>query len=112
MEKYNEARSRILNYFNGSDEDWIDWRWQLRRRISTVDQLSQFVDLTDKEKEELYKISSHLRWALSPYYMALVMCDKPNGGVWLQSIPSYQEITDNNGSEDPMAEGWTSPLPV
>ncbi|MGB4042782.1 MAG: hypothetical protein WBK18_02670 [Thermacetogeniaceae bacterium] len=51
VEKYNEARSRILNYFNGSDEDWIDWRWQLRRRISTVDQLSQFVDLTDKEKE-------------------------------------------------------------
>ena len=111
VEKYNEARSRILNYFNASDEDWIDWRWQLRNRISTVEQLSQFVDLTNKEKEELHEISGQLRWALSPYYLALVMCDKPHGGVWLQSIPSYQEITDTNGSEDPMAEGWTSPAP-
>ncbi len=44
--------------------------------------------------------------------MALVMCDQPHGPLWKQSIPSLLEITDTNGSEDPMAESWTSPAPA
>lgn len=111
MDEYEAARSSILEALKASDADWDDWSWQLRNRINTVESLSRFVLLTDEEKEELDEVSQNLRWALSPYYMALVMCDKPHGGVWKQSIPSSLEITDTNGSEDPMAEGWTSPAP-
>ncbi|MDD2359712.1 MAG: glutamate 2,3-aminomutase [Syntrophaceticus schinkii] len=111
VDEYLAARSRILDALNASDEDWDDWRWQLRNRIDTVESLSRFVDLSDNEKEELDEVSSQLRWAISPYYMALVMCDKPHGGIWKQSIPCELEITDSYGSEDPMAEGWTSPAP-
>ena len=111
VEKYNEARSLILSNLGASGEDWDDWNWQLANRISTVDTLSHFVDLTGEEKDDLSGISQHLRWALSPYYMALVMCDQPHGGIWKQAIPSKLEITDTNGNDDPMAEGWTSPAP-
>ncbi len=110
-EDYAAARSSILEFFGAGDADWADWHWQLRHRIDTVESLAHFVELADKEKEELEKIGQSLRWALSPYYMALVMCDKPHGAVWKQSIPSLPEITDDKGSEDPMAEGWTSPAP-
>ena len=98
-DEYSTARSHILDALEASDADWDDWHWQLGNRINTVESLSRFVDLTDKEKQELKEVSSQLRWAISPYYMALVMCDKPHGSVWKQSIPSKLEITDNNGSE-------------
>ncbi|MGB4504057.1 MAG: lysine 2,3-aminomutase, partial [Syntrophaceticus sp.] len=111
VDEYETARSTIIKALGASDTDWDDWHWQLNNRINTVELLSLFVDLTDEEKEELNEVSQQLRWALSPYYMALVMCDKPHGGVWKQSIPSKLEITDTKGSEDPMAEGWTSPAP-
>lgn len=111
VNEYAAARSKILDVLDASDEDWSDWKWQLSNRIDHVEMLSNFVKLTDKERKEIKDVSQSLRWALSPYYMALVMCDEPHGGVWMQSIPSKLETTDTRGSEDPMAESWTSPAP-
>ncbi|HBI27645.1 MAG TPA: glutamate 2,3-aminomutase [Peptococcaceae bacterium] len=111
VNEYAAARSKILDVLGASDEDWSNWKWQLRNRIDNEEMLSHFVELTDKEREEISEVSQSLRWALSPYYMALVMCDKPHGSVWMQSIPSKLEVTDTHGSEDPMAESWTSPAP-
>jgi len=94
VDEYLTARTRILDALEASDADWGDWHWQLRNRIDTVDSLSRFVDLTDKEKEELNEVSSQLRWAISPYYMALVMCDKP------MAVPG----------SNPFPASWKSPI--
>ncbi len=110
--QYEQAREAILKAFEATEENWNDWHWQLRHRITEVDTLARFVPLSDQDREEIAAVSGHLRWAISPYYMALVMCDEPHGPLWRQSIPSVQEITDTNGSNDPMAESWTSPAPA
>lgn len=110
--RYEQAKDAILRFFGTTEEDWNDWQWQLRHRITQVETLAQFVHLNDQDREEITAVSGYLRWAISPYYMALVMCDEPHGPLWKQSIPSLPEITDTNGSEDPMAESWTSPAPA
>ncbi|HHW41322.1 MAG TPA: glutamate 2,3-aminomutase [Syntrophomonadaceae bacterium] len=110
--QYEQAREAILKAFEATEENWNDWHWQLRHRITEVDTLARFVSLSDQDREEIAAVSGHLRWAISPYYLALVMCDEPHGPLWRQSIPSVQEITDTNGSDDPMAESWTSPAPA
>lgn len=109
--EYERARSLILASLKAKEDDWNDWCWQLRSRVTDVHTLARYIDLSEEERDEISEVSRHLRWALSPYYLALVMCDEPHGALWKQSIPSILEITDTNGSEDPMAEKWTSPAP-
>lgn len=111
IDEYERARRRILDSLQAGEDDWNDWRWQLRHRVSDVETLSRYVELSKEEREEIAEVSKQFRWALSPYYLALVMADEPHGALWKQSIPSIQEVTDKNGSEDPMAEQWTSPAP-
>ncbi len=111
VNQYEQAREAILKAFGATEENWDGWHWQLKHRITHVDTLARFVPLSDQDREEIAAVSGYLRWAISPYYMALVMCDAPHGPLWRQSIPSVQEITDTHGSDDPMAESWTSPAP-
>lgn len=111
IDEYERERRRILDSLQAGENDWNDWRWQLRHRVSDVETLSRYVELSKEEREEIAEVSKQFRWALSPYYLALVMADEPHGALWKQSIPSIQEVTDKNGSEDPMAEQWTSPAP-
>ncbi|HAA89163.1 MAG: L-lysine 2,3-aminomutase KamA [Thermoanaerobacterales bacterium 50_218] len=111
-EQYEEAKRRILEEFQASEEDWQDWHWQLRHRVTDVETLARLVPLSKEEKEEIAEVSRHLRWALSPYYLALVICDERWGALWKQSIPTINEVNDTHGSDDPMAEGFTSPAPA
>lgn len=111
IDVYKKNRDFILAEMEADEKDWNNWHWQLSHRVSDPAALSRYVKLSEEEREELLEVSKSLRWAISPYYLALVMCDQPKGAIWKQAIPSIQEITDTNGSEDPMAESWTSPAP-
>ncbi len=111
-EEIAAARARILAYFGATEDDWQDWRWQLRHRITSVRVLAALLPLSEEEKEEIARVSTRFRWAISPYYLSLVMADVPRGPVWRQAIPSLPEVTDTRGEPDPMAEEWTSPAPA
>ena len=110
-EEYAVAQAKILEYLSGWETDWNNWRWQLRRRITDAETLADLLPLDEVAKQELAVVSEHVRWAISPYYLALIMCDRPFGALWKQAIPSLAEVTDTSGQEDPMAEQWTSPAP-
>ncbi len=38
-----------------TDEQWNDWHWQVEHRLSTVEDIAQVVNLTEKEKEDIEK---------------------------------------------------------
>ena len=40
--------------------DWNDWRWQLRNRYKTVKQLSQILNLTEDERNQIESIIQSL----------------------------------------------------
>ena len=41
-----------------TEAEWRDWRWQLRNRITTADQLANYINLTAAEREESERAAS------------------------------------------------------
>ena len=103
----NENKTKILSYFNSTEEDWQNWEWQISHRIKDVDTLTAIVNLHPREIEALIKVGKKYRWSISPYYLSLINNDEFNP-VKLQSIPSILELNEN-GSLDPMGEEFTNP---
>lgn len=109
--QYSQAKEQLISYFNGSEAKWDDWRWQMANRIKDVNVLSKLVDMSKEELAAVEKVGRQYRWAVSPYYLALAVAGGANGPIWLQSIPSIEEVKDRYGVEDPMGEEFTSPAP-
>lgn len=100
-------KDSILSYFNVTEDDWKDWKWQLKNRITDVNTLLKLIDLDDTEIENIKKVGEKYRWAISPYYLSLIDEDKFNP-VKLQSIPTGLELVEE-GDADPMGEEFTNP---
>lgn len=107
-EKIEAKRSKILHVLNATMEDWNDWKWQLKNRISNIDLLSQIISLSDKEIAHIREVEKNFRWGISPYYASLIDDEDKLNPVKLQSIPTILELNPG-GSLDPMAEEYTNP---
>lgn len=91
---------------------WNDWKWQFRNRITTIDQLKQFIPLTIEEQEQLKLVTRRYPLAITPYYLSLIQPDDPDDPIRKQAIPSILEITMGTiGLEDPLAEKEDSVVP-
>ncbi|WP_334110876.1 glutamate 2,3-aminomutase [Thermodesulfitimonas autotrophica] len=110
-EKIGYYKARIIELLGASASDWEDWRWQMRNRISDAAFLAKLVDLPETLLKEINEVAKHYRWAISPYYAAVVAAAGPGSPVWRQAVPSLEELQDSGGSLDPMAEELTSPAP-
>lgn len=104
---YLALKEKLLSYFNGSDENWQDWHWQMAHRITNVDVLSRFVKLSEKEVHEISQVANQYRFAIVPYYLALIFDE--DSPIKKMSIPSIQELLNTEGSSDPMNEEHTNP---
>jgi lysine 2,3-aminomutase len=104
-------QEKIKEILGATDEDWNDWHWQIRNRISNSDTLAKFIKLTDKQKEDIDKVGERFRWAVSPYYLSLIdpEGDHYNDPIYLQSVPTGLELKEGIGTADPMAEEFTNP---
>jgi len=108
---YATQKQRILRYFQATEENWEDWHWQMKHRITDVDTLSAIFELSEEQKQEILKVGKTYRWAVSPYYLSLMDFSDSNDPIILQGIPSIAELQDEEGEEDPMGEAFTSPAP-
>jgi glutamate 2,3-aminomutase len=70
------------------------------------------LDLNELEVQELKRVSKHLRWAISPYYLSLIDFNNYAGSpIFKQAVPSLLELRDYEGKDDPMGEEMTNPAP-
>lgn len=103
-------RQKILEYFDATQENWDDWVWQMKHRITDAEPLQFLLNLPEKEVEELKQISKRFRWGISPYYLSLIDFENYHDSpIYKQAVPSILEVWDNHGSADPMCETQTSP---
>lgn len=110
-ERNSNNKSRIMDFFNASEEDWNNWVWQIKHRISDVNLLSSFIDFNDNEYKEIQTVSKKYRWAISPYYLSLIdFTNYRQSAIFKQAIPDIREIHDQYGNLDPMGELTTSPV--
>jgi len=108
----NTVNTRAKFFPNVTDEQWNDWKWQVRNRIETLDDLKQFANLSEEESEGVVKTLETLRMAITPYYFSLIDLDDPNCPVRKQAIPTIQEIHQSKADLlDPLHEDADSPCP-
>jgi len=92
-------------------EEWNDWKWQLRNRITSVDTLKQVVDLTPEEEEEIKNSLKTLRMAITPYYASLIDPSDRNCPIRKRAIPTGKEVEISpEDMYDPLHEDLESPV--
>jgi len=107
----NVSRRAIL-FPNVSDADWNDWRWQVRNRIETLEDLKKYIQLTPEEEDGVAQCLGTLRMAITPYYLSLIDPEDPNDPVRKQAIPTAKELHKAAADlEDPLHEDTDSPVP-
>ncbi|MDD3023565.1 MAG: KamA family radical SAM protein, partial [Syntrophomonadaceae bacterium] len=105
-----KRKQQILEVIGGTEENWADWKWQLKNRISDSSVLAEIFGLSDLERKRIERVSKVYRWAISPYYLSLVGEDYKNSPIYRQAVPDIRELLPG-GSLDPMNEALTSPAP-
>ncbi len=92
-------------------EQWNDWHWQVRNRITTLEQLKQVIDLNEDEAEGVEKCLKTFRMAITPYYASLMDPTDRGCPVRKQAVPTSLEL-HRAGSDmtDPLHEDVDSPV--
>jgi lysine 2,3-aminomutase len=94
------------------EEEWNDWHWQVKNRISTVEQLEKLIDLTDEEKHDIGEVLKKFRMGITPYYAAQMDKTNRNCPVRMQAVPTIAEVHISHADmEDPLHEDTDSPVP-
>ncbi len=96
-----------------SDADWNDWRWQLKHRITTVEQLQRFMPTLTPEELAGATLANHkLALGITPYFFNLIDPADENCPVRRQMIPRVEETrTAPWEMSDPCGEDSHSPVP-
>lgn len=95
-----------------SPQEWADWHWQLRNRITTVDELRKYIELLPEEEAVFADNAFSFRMAITPYYLSLIDHSNPNDPVRMQAIPRVAESFVNpSDMTDPLHEDADAPVP-
>ncbi|MBF0441198.1 MAG: lysine 2,3-aminomutase [Oligoflexales bacterium] len=110
MEKCEKRRQEL---FKGvSDKEWNDWRWQVKNRIETVDELKKYLPITSVEEKGIEKCLETLRMAVTPYYLTLIDPSDLSDPVRKQAIPTVLELDKSKADLlDPLHEDGDAPVP-
>jgi len=119
--KRERNKQRIMSFFDATEDDWRDWRWQLKNVIRNAETLKKLINLTQKETKAIELAEkSGMPFGITPYYVSLM--DKASHrrydhAVRAQVIPPYEYVklySEHKRSfkitADFMAERDTSPV--
>jgi len=93
-------------------EEWRDWHWHLRNRITTREELARYIRLTDEEEAVFNAANFSFRMAITPYYLSLIDPLNHRDPLRLQAIPRVMESHISvNDMSDPLHEDADAPVP-
>jgi lysine 2,3-aminomutase len=118
----DSARLNFLKQFHSAgkgfwsdakDSDWNDWRWQLKNRIVSLEQLQRLLPTLTPEEYEGTLLANHkLALAITPYFFNLIDPADENCPVRRQVVPRVEEtFTAPWEMSDPCGEDSHSPVP-
>jgi lysine 2,3-aminomutase len=114
LQTFKEFHSAGRGFWsNVSDSDWNDWHWQLKHRITTLEQLHRLMPTLTPEEYAGTKLANHkLALAITPYFFNLIDPADENCPIRRQVIPRIEE-THSAAWEmsDPCGEDAHSPVP-
>lgn len=100
-------------WHNVSETEWNDWRWQMKHRISTVEQLQKFLPTLSPEELAGAQLANHkLALGITPYFFNLINPADENCPIRRQVVPRLEEThTAPWEMTDPCGEDSHSPVP-
>jgi len=96
-----------------ADANWNDWRWQLKHRVTTVEQLQKFLPtLTPEEFAGAKLANTKLALGITPYFFNLIDPADEQCPIRQQVVPRIEEThTASWEMSDPCGEDSHSPVP-
>src|SRR5215472_6806134 len=96
-----------------TDSDWNNWHWQLKNRITSLEQLQRLMPtLTPEEYAGTSLANTKLALAITPYFFNLIDPADENCPIRWQVIPRVEEThTAPWEMTDPCGEDSHSPVP-
>jgi lysine 2,3-aminomutase len=86
-------------------DQWRDWHWQMRNRISSAAELARVLAITPREQRTIERALERFRFAIPPYYASLIDPDDPECPIRMQSVPGEGELRFASFDiEDPLNE--------
>jgi lysine 2,3-aminomutase len=82
------------------------WEELLSRSITTAGEISSVVDANEAEVQE---VAARYPMRINPYYLQLIR--EKGDPIYNQAVPCTQEISVQEGYEDPLDEEGLSPVP-
>lgn len=93
-------------------EKWGDYKWQLRNRVNSLNELEEHINLTQEERTGIILSGNRLAMSITPHFMNLVDKDDPNCPIRRQVIPRMEESLDDPlEMDDPCGEDSHMPVP-
>jgi lysine 2,3-aminomutase len=111
--KVGEIRESVPPVWKGvTEREWNDWRWQLRHRLTTIEQMEEVIHLTPEETEGIKNSRGRLAMAVTPYFASLMDPTSATCPIRRQAIPRVEELhLSKNDMVDPCGEDKDSPVP-
>ena len=95
-----------------TEEQWKDWKWQVKNRITNVEHLKKIMNLTQDEEQAIDKVLKTLRMGVTPYYLSLMDPENPEDPIRKQAVPIITELNFSDADmADPLHEDGDSPVP-
>ncbi|MBU1097365.1 MAG: KamA family radical SAM protein [Bacteroidetes bacterium] len=116
-----ENRSKILRYFNGTQDDWNDYLWHLKNVIKSPQPLFDIIEMTSEQKSAVEAaVKNKIAFGITPYYLSLMDTKLSIGydhAIRAQVIPPkeyvdkmIEHLHERDVSFDFMGEHETSPI--
>jgi len=100
-----QARSDVLA------QDWMDWRWQLRKSPKNLKELLNFLPLSEAEITGLVNSTELFSFRVTPYYLSLIIPHDPEDPLRRIALPRADELCKATQSFfDPLGEIKNSPV--
>lgn len=80
-----------------------DWRRQMAHRITTLEELREWIEVTPGEEEAIRRSEGKYRWSITHYYASLMDPHDEHCPVRRQAVPSLREF-------DPPPEASVDPV--
>jgi len=93
-------------------EQWNDWKWHLKNRVTSLEGLEKHLKLTPEERAGVILSGNKLALAITPHYFNLIEAENPGCPIRRQVIPHVGEGTVSPSEmADPCGEDSHMPVP-
>ena len=109
----SETRDFYRHFYPGTSTlEWNDWRWQMRTRIRSLDELARIFALSADERAAVERHEGALPVGITPYYASLMGLNDPGEPLRRTHIMTGGEYTRSAGeADDPLDEDHDTVVP-